>query len=649
MSFANPAGFLAGLLTLPLIAWYVLRVRRPRVTVASTFLWRRSERSIAAAVPWQRFRSDATFWLVLLALVAGTLALAQPYVTVTASLGDHTIVVMDASASMLADEDGPTRLELARRSAETLVDRLGPGQVVSVVEAGPRARVLLSASGDPRAVRRALAAVRPSHGAADLTDAFTLAAALERPGQSTVVHLLSDGVVPADHRDAVPPGLLVTAVGRERPNLAVTRLHAVPVGAGAHQLFVQVRNFGTLATDADLTVGVAATDAVDAAVEPLIERRLRLGPRATEELIVTLERSGGPHLVAEIAPVGTTVTGESSDALSVDDRAYTVLPSARELTVLIAGPGNVFLETAFAAVPGVQVRTTDTVPDAVSDAVSGPGARALDDADLVVVDRVAAPAAPPRLPTVYVAPPVAPPGVEITGEAELPALTFQAPDHEILAAVDLSEVAIAAAQTVTAPALTPIASGPSGPLILAGRLDASPVVYLAFDLTQSNLPLQPAWPVLIANAVTWLGGGPTTTPASAGEAVTVPVPAGATGITVTGPGTELTVDPAQPRVRLEQAGLYRLRWAATGDDGAGGEAWVAANTVPAEGDLARSRPDPTDRTATAVDGAATAQGRHGFGRDILAVVLILALAEWAWATILKPRRARRRGARTVAA
>ncbi|MDP9021382.1 MAG: BatA and WFA domain-containing protein [Actinomycetota bacterium] len=645
MSFANPAGFLAGLLTLPLIAWYVLRVRRPRVTVASTFLWRRSDRSIAAAVPWQRFRSDATFWLVLLALVVGTLALAQPYVTVTASLGDHTIVVVDASASMLADEDGPTRLELARRSAETLVDRLGPGQVVSVVEAGPRARVLLSASDDPRAIRRALAAVRPSHGAADLTDAFTLAAALERPGQSTVVHLLSDGVVPAEHRDAVPPGLLVTAVGRERPNLAVTRLHAVPVGAGAHQLFVQVRNFGTLATDADLTVGVAATDTADAAVEPLIERRLRLGPRATEELVVTLERSGGPHLVAEIAPAGTTVTGESSDALSVDDRAYTVLPSARELTVLIAGPGNVFLEAAFAAVPGVQVRTTDTVPDAVS----GPGARALHDADLVVVDRVAAPAAPPPLPTVYVAPPVPPPGVEVTGEVELPALTFQAPDHEILAAVDLSDVAIAAAQTVTAPALTPVASGPSGPLILTGRLDAAPVVYVAFDLTQSNLPLQPAWPVLIANAVTWLGGGPTATPTSAGEAVTLPVPAGATGITVTGPGTELTVDPAQPRVRLEQAGLYRVRWAAAGDDGAGGEGWVAANTVPAEGDLARSRPDRTDRTATAVDGAGgTAQGRHGFGRDILAVVLILAVAEWVWATVLKPRRARRRGAKRPA-
>ena len=80
--------------------------------------------------------------------MAGALALAQPYLPVPAVLGDHTILLVDASGSMLADEQGPTRLELARREADALVDTMSPGQEISVVEAGARARVLLSASSD---------------------------------------------------------------------------------------------------------------------------------------------------------------------------------------------------------------------------------------------------------------------------------------------------------------------------------------------------------------------------------------------------------------------------------------------------------------------------------------------------------------------
>src|SRR5690606_6352838 len=138
----------------------------------------------------QRFRPDATFWLVLAAIVAGAIALSHPYLPVPAVLGDHTILLVDASASMLADEDGPTRLELARREADALVDTMAPGQEVSVVEVGARARVLVSSSDDPDAIRDGLRSVQIGHGPADLQDAFTLAAALQRPGQDTVLHLV---------------------------------------------------------------------------------------------------------------------------------------------------------------------------------------------------------------------------------------------------------------------------------------------------------------------------------------------------------------------------------------------------------------------------------------------------------------------------
>lgn len=626
MRLAAPWGLAAATLAVPLIVWYLLRSRRPKVVVASTYLWGRADRSVSAAVPWQRFRGDVTFWLVLAAILLGSLALARPYLPVAADLGDHTILVMDASGSMLADEDGPTRLELARREADGLVERLASGQVMSVVEAGAQPRVLLSASSDPAAIRRALRAVEPSHGPADLDDAFTLAAALERPGQSTIVHLYTDGVVPHEFADAVPEGLLVTAVGTERANLAVTRLQTVPTGAGSSQVFVQVRNHGTLPSTGSLALRVDGEDVVSQQVE--------LGPRASEDIVLQVDGAVGDTLVAQVSPTGAGPTGSANtDALGMDDTATTLLAGTRELTVVVATPGNVFLQGAFGALPDVDLRTTDTVP----------APRELADVDLLVIDRLPAPETL-TLPTLLVAPTTAPAGVDVTGEIERPAITYQAPDHELLAAVDLSQTALASGQRVEAPDLTTVAGGTTGPLILAGRLSGIPTVYVAFDLLESNLPLQSSWPVLASNAATWLAGPVAPQPATAGSTVAVPMPAGVTGAVVEPPsGAPLRVDPASPRITVDTVGLWRIRYEAA--DAPPPDASIAVNAAPGEGDLARSRPGPTEQAeaADAARRAGAAEGRRSVVPELLAVVLLIALAEWAWVTVIRPRRARRRG------
>lgn len=627
MNLATPLGLLAAGLIVPLTIWYVLRSRRPSVTVASTFLWQRSERSVQAAVPWQRFRPDLTFWLVLLALLLGALALAEPYLRVDAKLGDHTILIMDASGSMLADEEGPTRLELARREADDLVGTLGPGQEVSVVEAGSRARVILSASGDPSAIRDALRKVRPTHGEADLVDAFTLAAALERPGQSTVVHLLTDGAVPSTAQAALPSGTLVTAVGQDRPNLGVTRLQAVPVGAGTSQVFVQVKNHGVLPSKARLTLAV---DGVD-----VVEEELQLGPRGTADKVLNVQGGDGEVLVARVQPSGTDLTtgDAAADALSIDDAAFAILSAPREVAVLLATPGNVFLEAALSSVPGVTLEVAATVP------------ATLDEVDLLVVDRVSAPVAP-TTPTLYVAPTRLPAGITTGGDVERPAITFQAPGHELLTEVELANVAIATSAVVDAPALTPIASGPSAALILAGRLDGTPVVLLPFDLLQSNLPLQSSWPVFVANAVSWLAGPPSTLPATAGADLTLTAPAGTTDVVVSPPsGSPLRLDPANARLSVDQVGIWRLTY--EGAPTEPGAPALAVNAAAAEGDLARERPDPVEARSAeeAAETSGASEGRRPYVREALMIVLGLVALEWLWAQALRPWLRRRRSSR----
>jgi hypothetical protein len=638
MRLGNPWGLLALGLTAPLVLWYLLRSRRPRMTVSSTFLWQQAQRSVAAAVPWQRFRPDLTFWLVLAAIVAGALALAHPYLPVPAVLGDHTILLVDASGSMLADEEGPTRLELARREADALVDTMSPGQEVSVVEAGARARVLLSASPDAGAVRDALRSVRLGHGPADLDDAFTLAAALQRPGQDTVLHLLTDGELPAEVRATAPPGLRVTAVGAPRPNLAITRLQAVPVGAGSSQVFVEVRNFGQQEAAAELSLTVAGDE--------VVSERFRLPPRGTDDRVLSVTGGEGDVLSASVSPVGQDVAGAArTDALTVDDQAFALLASPREVAVVLATPGNVFLEAALGAVPGSTVEVVDQVP------------RSLDDVDLLVVDRLPAPS-PAPVPTLMVAPTIWPDGITAEEEVEQPSLSFQAGDHELLADVDLSEVAVAAATPLASPGLVPLAGGPQGDLVLAGRLEGVPVVAVGFDLLRSNLPLAATWPILVANTTSWLAGPPTTVPAQAGDTVEVPVVDGADRVTVTSPsGDERVLDVAAPRLTVDQVGLWRLAYAATDDaELPPGAPAIAVNPVGDEGDLARPAPEPVAVEEPAGDGevedvaaGAAAEGRDPVGPLVLVAVLVLAVAEWLWVHALRPWRRRRRAARRGAA
>ena len=100
MGFLAPSALLFGLLAVPIIAMYLLRLRGSERRVSSTFLWRRIVRDIEANTLWQRLRRNLLLFLQLLALAALVLALARPYFRgVSGILGD-LVLVLDASASI---------------------------------------------------------------------------------------------------------------------------------------------------------------------------------------------------------------------------------------------------------------------------------------------------------------------------------------------------------------------------------------------------------------------------------------------------------------------------------------------------------------------------------------------------------------------
>ncbi len=218
------------------------------------------------------------------------------------------------------------------------------------------------------------------------------------------------------------------------------------------------------------------------------------------------------------------------DPLTVDDRAWAIVPPARLRTVLLVGEGDPYLETALSYLPDTELY--GVAPDAY-----GPGTKP-GLFDLIIFEGFL-PAELPARPILAIAPPASSPLGTVTGTLSNPGIGSLDATDPILRYVDLTTTHVGEAVRLDLPAWArPVIPGPGGaPLLYAGRLAGRPAAVLAFEPRRSDLPLQVAFPVLLANlAGELLGGSETPTDAIApGAPVTLAIPDGATGVRVERP------------------------------------------------------------------------------------------------------------------
>ena len=220
----------------------------------------------------------------------------------------------------------------------------------------------------------------------------------------------------------------------------------------------------------------------------------------------------------------------AADPLALDDRAWAIIPPAQLRTILLVSDGDPYLETALSYLP-------DTELYGVTPAEYGPQTKP-ELFDLIIFEG-ALPAELPAKPILAVAPTRTSALGAVDGTLTNPGIGTLNPDDPILRYVDLSTVHIAEAKRLEAPAWAKtVIPGPGGaPLLYAGTRDGLPTAVLAFEPRRSDLPLQVAFPVLLANLAGQLLGG-SATPADAvapGAPVTLTIPDGAAGVRVERP------------------------------------------------------------------------------------------------------------------
>ena len=600
MTFLAPAAAVLALTIPAIVALYFLKIRRPTRIVPALHLWPNQIRDRQANVPWQRLRPSWLLFLQLLAAAVLVAAALQPALPAGAALARHSLVLVDASASMQATDLTPSRLAEARRQVNAVIDQLGPSDRMTIIAVGPTARIVASVTGDRDALHRAVNGIRASNGPADLASALILAAGLVRPGDDARAYLFSDGIVQplrASFAGGLPFPVEYHRVGVSGENVGLTAL-TVRTSAQTRAAYLHVQNFGQQARS--VTV------------------EWRADGRLLDIRSLALAAGQAQDVVLPVPSDATSVTArlDGSDVFALDDSATAVAKTPRAFRVLLVTPGNVFLEKALRLRADLQI-------DVVAPAAYRPSAAYA----MTVFDRFAPPTMPDG-PVLIVDPPD---GSALAGGKPVGIGRVRAADagDQLLANVDLQDVHVARSQDLRSSTFgRPLITSQQTPLVLV-REEPFRQVLFGFDLHESDLPLRIAFPILMQNLSEWML--PPSVPSHSfhpDEPVTIVPETGATSVNVIRPdGNRRSIAPGSIATfgDTDITGVYTVEQVVSGKIE---RSWFSVNLF----SDTISQLKPPDRLTLPPTRTATIQATHHGQLEIWPWIALAALgivaAEW---------------------
>jgi Ca-activated chloride channel homolog len=478
MSFQNPLNLLWFLpLGAAIVSLYLLRMRRLDVQVPATFLWPNQTEELRANSLFQRLRFNWLMVLQLLAAAAMCLAFAKPQMRQAGLLGQTTVIVLDTSASMRATDVSPSRFDQGLALVKEAISTGGANDRVALIEAAAVPKVAFSLGNDPSKQREALNRVRPSDTEGNMDEAMRLAAALVSSLESARILVISDGCFrKIENFSAGKASVVYKSIGSRQENVGLTAIGGAKTNRG-NELYVGLKNYGL--NQAAVTVDVFA------------DRKL---VHTTKQTLASQKPGGFTCLApSDTKLVEAKIT--TKDLLDADNYAVSSLDPNSALSVLLISKGNPFLERALLLDSRVQLDRAETVPVGLK---NGSAMKY----DLVIFDGVDASPVGSRAILSFGRNNEAV-GVNATGKIATPEV-LDAVDHPLLRGVDFRSVYIESGQRLepakTSRALVETNQGP----LLTLEDGAQKKIACAFEVMNSDFPLQVGFPIFITNVLDFL-------------------------------------------------------------------------------------------------------------------------------------------------
>ncbi len=489
MNLANPIGLIWASLAIPIVIFYILKIRLRRVPVSTILFWRQIFEEKKPRSLWQRLRHLISLLVQLAFLVLLVGALAQPFFAWEIDAARRVVLVIDNSASMNATDVEPSRLAKAKELGQRVIDGLRARDEMAIIAAGTQPQVICGLTGHQRTLHEHLAAVPASDGPTRLAESVALAGRLVSDDKGDAKHVqvivLTDGCAKEFADIAKMDHVQVVGVGQRTGNVAITAFQARrslldPIG---YEILAEVVNYSDEEIECRFEIDLNG-DLIE--VVPL-----KLA--ANEKWSKVLEKTSaeGGLLTARI---------NRDDALAADNRAVALLPHREfQPVTLVSASGDLFIEKVLEAHALVRLNVVRKVPEKMPTGT-------------VVVYHHHVPNPLPPGSALVIDPDGGCDLWEVGDKVQNPLVTKQDRDSPLMSHIRLDNVLMPEARklTFTQAAGKPqvLAAALTGePLLVALDRPEGKVVILTVNLDKGDLPLRTAFPILVTNTLNWFSGG----------------------------------------------------------------------------------------------------------------------------------------------
>lgn len=463
MNFINPLGFLA-LIGIPLIVlMYILKQKFQKHEVSSMMLWKKVLEQSEGQKWRQKLKRNLLMILQIFSVLLIALALANPFILAQAQREDY-VLVLDASLSMQATDENPSRFEKAKEDINKLIDNTPNNTMFSLVVLDDSPSVLVNKSSEKAVVKNSLMKIQPKSTGAD-EEALTSLLKVQEGDIGANVYVFTDKNINTGIDGAN------TVVYGESDNNCAIKLVSETDG----MVLVQTECYSS--EESTRTIALFGDGVIiDTADVSFTEKG------ESRDVVFDLHGETPKIVTAKIL---------TEDILEGDNSYNLAVSTGTSKKALLISNGNLFLEKAVSLINGV-----DLYKKSVNE-IEG-----LSGYDIYIFDGCM----PQQLPTdgqLWILDPPEDNGFietkATTGVTDIEVNSNLFSEH-----AEKMDFSVNEAGVVSVPVWgEKIISGKDGALVFAGELNDQKICVFSFDLHKSNLPLKKEFPIIVYNILNY--------------------------------------------------------------------------------------------------------------------------------------------------
>lgn len=345
---------LAFLIIIPIIIlFYILKQRAEQKNISSLYLWKETFKNMEASTPWEKLKHNLLMYLQILLVLCLIIALLNPYLKKGGTEYKNIMLVLDNSGSMNALYDGEmTRLDIAKEKAKDYIRQYSGKAYVTVISGNQTTKLEISNSTDIKLLEEKINQIAQTDFVGDLSATISYVESMVSQWESYEAVFFTDTSVDINAIN----GTLVS-LRSDGANGAIDYVSHSVMQDGTFTVLVKASNYGTekITSDINLYLNDTIVDIKNVSLD-LGESELIYFENLTKKQYETALENGG-LIKAE---------WNEKDILSEDNVSYDKLEATQTRKILLISEQNIFLEKALLTRENIELYKT-TNPDNIDD------------------------------------------------------------------------------------------------------------------------------------------------------------------------------------------------------------------------------------------------------------------------------------------